>query len=163
MVLEQLSNMRLQRIQININEVDYSLDVPLNKTLVELIRDDLGFTGTKYSCSEGECGACTVIMNSKAVLSCLILAVEADGAKITTIEGLKKENGELHPIQQSFIDKGAVQCGFCTSGMIMAAKSLLDRNPKPTRLEIENAVNGNLCRCTGYIKIVDAIEEAAKK
>ena len=154
--------MKPHKIQLNINGVDYSLEVCLNKTLVELIRDDLGFTGTKHSCLEGECGACTVIMNGKAVLSCLILAVEADGAKITTIEGLKKQDGLLNPIQQSFIDKGAVQCGFCTPGMIMTAKALLDRNPKPTRPEIESAINGNLCRCTGYIKIVDAIEEAAK-
>jgi aerobic carbon-monoxide dehydrogenase small subunit len=155
--------MKLQQIQISVNSRDYSLEVMSNKTLIEVLRDNLGLLGTKYSCGEGECGACTVIMNGKAALSCLILAVEADGSKILTIEGLSNENNKLHHIQQSFIDKGAVQCGFCTPGMVMSTKALLDKNHNPNRQEIERAIDGNICRCTGYIKIIDAIEDAAIK
>ena len=151
------------KIKININAKDYSFEINSQMTLLELIRDNLGLTGTKYSCLEGECGACTLILNGKAVLACLILAVEADGSKVLTIEGLKKEDGSLDSIQQSFVDKGAIQCGFCTPGMVMSAKALLDKTTSPSRTEIERAIDGNLCRCTGYIKIVDAIEDAAKK
>lgn len=155
--------MKQHKIQININGRDYSLEIAPEKTLIELLRENFSLTGSKYSCGEGECGACTVIMNGRAVLSCLILAVEADGCKVLTIEGLKKEDEKLNPIQQSFIDKGAIQCGFCTPGMVMSAKALLDKNPHPTKTEIERTIDGNLCRCTGYIKIIDAIEDAARK
>jgi len=132
-----------------------------NKTLVQFLREDLGLTGTKHGCGLGDCGACTVIMDGKPVNSCLVLAVQAHGREVLTIEGLA-ENGKLHPIQQAFVDKGAIQCGFCTPGMILSAKALLAENPQPTEQEIRTAISGNLCRCTGYQKIVEAIQEAAK-
>jgi len=125
------------------------------------LRDDLGLTGTKEGCGKGECGACTVLIDGKPVNSCLMFAYQANGSKVTTIEGLE-ENGELHPLQEAFVEEGAVQCGFCTPGMIMAAKAILDANPKPTREEIRQGISGNLCRCTGYVKIINAIEAAAK-
>jgi carbon-monoxide dehydrogenase small subunit len=150
-------------IKIKVNYKDYELSVPSNKLLVEVIRDDLGLTGTKNGCSSGECGSCTVILNGKSVLSCLILAADCDRAQILTIEGLTNGSGKLHPIQQSFIDKGAVQCGFCTPGMILSTKYLLDNCPDPTDDEIKKGLNGNLCRCTGYQKIFDAVKDAAKK
>jgi carbon-monoxide dehydrogenase small subunit len=150
-------------IKFKVNNKDYELSVPANKLLVEVIREDLGLTGTKNGCSSGECGSCTVILNGKSVLSCLILAADCDGAQILTIEGLANDSGKLHPIQQSFIDKGAVQCGFCTPGMILSTKYLLDNCPDPTDDEIKKGLNGNLCRCTGYQKIFDAVKDAAKK
>jgi carbon-monoxide dehydrogenase small subunit len=130
-------------------------------TLLELLREELEMTGTKYGCGSGECGACTVLVNGKAVNSCLFPAVEIDGATVTTIEGLSKASGELHPLQTAFIEQGAVQCGYCTPGMLMSAKALLDENPNPTEDEIRHALAGNFCRCTGYVQIVDAVKAAS--
>lgn len=131
-----------------------------NMTLLDLLRDKLGLTGTKKGCEQGECGACTVLLDGKPVNSCCTFAVECDGREVVTIEGVAKD-GKLHPIQQQFIEKWAMQCGYCTPGMIMSAKALLDVNPHPTELEIREAIEGNLCRCTGYAKIVEAIQAAA--
>jgi len=130
--------------------------------LLDLLREDLGFTGTKKGCERGECGACTVIMNGKAVLACLIPALKADGAEILTVEGMAS-GGQLHPLQQAFWEQGAVQCGYCTPGMLLSAKALLDENPEPGKEEVKEAISGNLCRCTGYTKIVEAILSAAEK
>lgn len=131
-----------------------------NMTLLDLLRDKLGLTGTKKGCEQGECGACTVMLDGKPVNSCCTLAVECEGCDVVTVEGIAK-NGQLHPIQKQFIEKWALQCGYCTPGMIMSAKALLDVNPHPTELEIREAIEGNLCRCTGYAKIVEAIQAAA--
>ena len=131
-----------------------------NLTLLDLLRDQLYLTGTKKGCEEGECGACTVLLDGKPINSCLTLAVECEGHEVTTIEGLSK-NSELHPLQKQFIEKWALQCGYCTPGMIMSAKALLDVNKHPTELEIREAIEGNLCRCTGYAKIVEAVQAAA--
>ena len=131
-----------------------------NMTLLDLLRDKLGLTGTKRGCEQGECGACTVMLDGKPVNSCCTLAVECEGRDVVTVEGIAK-NGQLHPIQKQFIEKWALQCGYCTPGMIMSAKALLDVNPHPTELEIREAIEGNLCRCTGYAKIVEAIQAAA--
>ena len=144
-------------INLKVNGEDRTLIVQNNWTLLSILRNKLGLTGVKEGCGKGECGACTVIMDGDSVLSCLTLAVEADGKEITTIEGLAK-NGQLHSLQQAFIDEGAIQCGFCTPGMILTAKALLDKNPHPTREEIKTGINGNICRCTGYAKVVNAIE-----
>lgn len=131
-----------------------------NMTLLDLLRDKLGLTGTKKGCEQGECGACTVMLDGKPVNSCCTLAVECEGRDVVTVEGIAK-NGQLHPIQKQFIEKWALQCGYCTPGMIMSVKALLDVNPHPTELEIREAIEGNLCRCTGYAKIVEAIQAAA--
>lgn len=147
-------------ITINVNQKEYSLDVSPEERLLDVLRERLGLTGVKEGCGEGECGACTVIMDGFAVNSCMVLAYQARGKKIVTIEGLAK-NDELDPIQKSFIDNGAVQCGYCTSGMIMSAKALLMKNPKPTEEEIRMAMAGNLCRCTGYENIVKAIKKVS--
>lgn len=149
-------------ITIQVNEKDYELAVEPNKTLVDLLRHDLGLTGTKKGCELGDCGSCTVIMDNKTVNSCLVLAVQANGSTIQTIEGLETEKG-LHPLQAAFVEKGAIQCGFCSSGMIVSGKHLLDRNPHPSEQEIREAVSGNLCRCTGYQKIVDAVADVGEK
>lgn len=149
-------------INLTINNEAYELAVAPNQTLVEVLRYELGLTGTKQGCGVGDCGSCTVIMDGKPVNSCLVLAVQANGRNILTIEGLDTDQG-LHPLQQAFVDKGAVQCGFCTPGMILSAKSLLDHNPKPDESEIRTAISGNLCRCTGYQKIVEAIQHASKR
>lgn len=149
-------------INLKINGETYEINVKPNTLLLDLIRDEIGLTGTKRGCDTGECGACTVLIEGKAVNSCLVLAVEADGKNILTIEGLTK-NGKHHPIQEAFIEGGAVQCGFCTSGMILSAKALLDKNLNPTEEEIKRAIAGNLCRCTGYTKIIKAIFSAAEK
>ena len=151
----------MKEIQLKVNGKDYSLNIDENARLIDLLRDELGLLGTKEGCGEGECGACTVIMEGETVTSCLVMAFQAHGSEILTIEGLE-EDGKPHPIQQAFIDAGAVQCGFCTPGMILSAKALLDKNPNPTREEIREGISGNLCRCTGYNKIVDAVELAIK-
>ncbi|MDD7408501.1 MAG: (2Fe-2S)-binding protein [Anaerovoracaceae bacterium] len=132
-----------------------------NMTMVDFLRKQMHLTGTKRGCEEGECGACTILLDGAAVNSCMMLAVEADGHEITTIEGIRR-GGELHPVQKEFIDKWALQCGFCTPGMIMSAVALLNENPHPTEHEIRDAIAGNLCRCTGYVKIIEAIDAAAK-
>jgi carbon-monoxide dehydrogenase small subunit len=151
----------LKELKLTVNGKPYQLSVLPWRTLLEVIREDLGLTGTKEGCGLGECGACTVLMDGRAVNSCLVLASEAEGKQITTIEGLA--NGDkLHPIQQAFIDHGGLQCGFCTPGMIMAAKALLDQNPTPTEEEVKRGIAGNLCRCTGYAKIIESIKAAAK-
>jgi len=150
------------RIKVKVNEESYEKEVSPTRTLLDFLRLELNLTGTKEGCREGECGACSVILGGKLVDSCLILAVEADGQEIETIEGVAK-NGRLDPIQKAFAEKGGSQCGYCTPGMIMAAKYLLDHNPSPTAEEVLQAISGNLCRCTGYEPIVEAILEAAKE
>ena len=148
-------------IKLNINSNNYELLVTDNETLAQLLRGpQINLTGTKQGCELGDCGACTVLIDGKAVNSCLVLAMQANGHEITTIEGLS-DNGKLHPIQEAFIEAGAVQCGYCTPGMILKAKALLDTNPHPSREEIREAFVGNLCRCTGYFKIINAVELAA--
>lgn len=149
-----------QLIRLDINGEIYEVAVSPRDLLVDVIRKKVGLTGTKKGCGQGDCGACTVLIDGRPVLSCLTLAISCQGKKITTIEGLAKD-GKLHPIQQAFVEHGAVQCGFCTPGMILSAKALLDRNPKPTEHEIKRSIAGNLCRCTGYKKIVEAIGAAA--
>jgi len=151
-----------KRIQLRINGQRYEMRVPVERLLVDLLREDLGLTGTKISCGEGECGACTVLVNGKAITSCITLAVSMDGCEITTIEGLAKD-GKLHHLQEAFIENGAAQCGFCTPGMILAAKALLDKNPNPSEDEIKQALAGNLCRCTGYASILRAVCSAAEE
>ncbi len=146
-----------RELNTTINGQPYNLFVSTHRTLLEVIRDDLGLTGTKVGCEMGECGACTVIMDGRTVNSCLVLAHEAEGCEVQTIEDLAKD-GKLHPIQTSFIEHGAIQCGFCTSGMIMSTKGLLEKNPHPLNDEIRSEMRGNICRCTGYVKIVEAIE-----
>jgi len=148
-------------ITLNVNGETVEAAVEPNRTLIQFLREDLGLTGTKHGCGLGDCGACTVILDGKPVNSCLMLAIQANGGEVITIEGLA-ENGKLHPIQQAFVDKGAIQCGFCSPGMILSAKALLESNPRPSEHEIRTAISGNLCRCTGYQKIVEAIQEAAK-
>lgn len=150
-----------KQIQITINGNPYDLLVAPNETLAQMLRGpQVNLTGTKQGCETGDCGACTVLLDGKPVNSCLVLAVQAQGQQVTTIEGLS-QNGKLHPIQQAFVEEGAIQCGFCTAGMILKAKALLDASPSPSRLEIREAMVGNLCRCTGYFKIVNAIEKAS--
>jgi len=152
----------MKNIKLKINNKTHELAVRDSELLIELLRDRLGLLGTKYSCLEGDCGVCTVLLDGKNVLSCLILAADVDGCEVTTIEGIAQKGG-LHPLQESFINKGAIQCGFCTPGMILAAKALLDENPSPTDAEIASSLDGNLCRCTGYIKIIDAVREASQR
>ncbi|MBQ2678401.1 MAG: (2Fe-2S)-binding protein [Firmicutes bacterium] len=149
-------------IAFKLNGEDVEEYVQDNITMVDFLRKQMHLTGTKRGCEEGECGACTILLDGRAVDSCMMLAVEADGHEVVTIEGVK-QGGTLHPIQQEFIDKWALQCGFCTPGMIMSALSLLHENPHPTEQEIRDGIAGNLCRCTGYAKIVEAIDSAAKK
>ena len=148
-------------ITLEINGEMYDAVVEPDDLLVDVIREKLDLTGTKKSCGSGECGSCTVLMEGLPVPSCLILAMDAQGKKITTIEGLSK-NGKMHPLQESFVNHGAIQCGFCSPGMILAAKALLDTNPAPTEEEIKTAISGNLCRCTGYKKIIQAISAVQK-
>ena len=149
-------------ITLMVNGLERELLVEPNRTLTQVLRDDLRLTGTKHGCGIGDCGCCTVLMDGEAVNSCLVLALEAVGREIITIEGLAEGN-KLHPIQNSFIELGAIQCGFCSPGMILSSKALLDENPSPTEEEIRLGLSGNLCRCTGYQKIVEAVEDAAQK
>lgn len=149
------------QITLNVNQRDYSLIVSSTDTLLEILRSHLHLTGTKCGCNMGQCGACTVLFNGQAVNSCCVLAAQADHSQITTIEGLEK-NGHLHPIQEAFIQAGAIQCGFCTPGMIMSTKALLDHHPHPTDAQIRTALSGNLCRCTGYKKIESAVHLASE-
>jgi len=153
--------MTKQEIMLHVNRVSYRVEVEPRRTLVEVLRETLGLTGTKRSCNEGECGACTVLIDGEPVASCLVLAVDAQGKEILTIEGLS-DGEKLHPLQEAFVKHGAIQCGFCTPGMVLSAKALLDRIPRPTALEVRKAISGNLCRCTGYQQIVDAILAASK-
>lgn len=150
-----------KRIEVEINGELYIRTVDVAETLAEFLRDDLGLTGTKIGCNEGECGACTVIFNGAPVNSCLVLVAETDGGKVLTVEGLS--DGELHPLQQAFLDVGAVQCGFCTPGMLLSAKAILDQNPHPTAEYVRKNMEGNICRCTGYNRILEAILLAAER
>jgi len=150
-------------ITLRVNGDTFTIAVDSWRTLNEVLREDLNLTGTKFGCGTGDCGVCTVLIDGKAVNSCLTLAVEADGKGITTVEGLAPSGEKLHPIQEAFIEKGAIQCGFCTPGMELSALYLLNRNPAPKEKEIRAALSGNLCRCTGYNKIVEAIAAAAKR
>ena len=145
---------------LTVNGTDHEVILEPHMLLIDVLRDKLGLTGTKYACGAGDCGACTVLIDGNPTLSCLTLAVTVVGKSIVTIEGLA-DGAELHPLQQAFVEEGAIQCGFCTPGMILSAKALLDENPEPDRDEIKYALAGNLCRCTGYVKIVDAVEAAA--
>jgi carbon-monoxide dehydrogenase small subunit len=152
--------MEMKEIKFILNGKQYELKVKPWQTLLELIREGLNLTGTKEGCGQGECGSCTVIMGGKTVNSCLVPAIEADGQEIITIEGLA-DNEKLHPIQEAFVTHSGMQCGFCTPGMIMSAKALLDNNPNPTETEIRESISGNFCRCTGYTKIIESISAAA--
>ncbi len=147
------------RLRVNGQEVDCV--VPVHKTLLEVVREDLGLMGTKHGCELGECGTCTVLVDGQAVLSCLALAIEVEGQEITTVEGIQ-DGPDLHPLQQAFADTGAAQCGYCTPGFLLCAKSLLAKKPCPSRQEIKEALAGNLCRCTGYLKIYEAVEQAVE-
>ncbi len=150
-----------EKIQFEVNGKRVSLEVEPDELLIDVLRDHLDLKGVKAGCRAGECGACSVILNDRVVTSCLIPAIKADGGKITTVEGLEKD-GQLHPLQKTFVEKGAIQCGFCTPGMLLSAKNLFDQNPAPTIQQIKTAVSGVLCRCTGYQKIIDAIYSASK-
>ncbi len=147
------------RIRITLNGEEVDVSFAPYKTLLEILREDLGHTGTKHGCELGECGACAVILDGKPVLSCLVLAVECDGREVETVEGLGSD-ANLHPLQDAFADLGGAQCGYCTPAILLTAKSLLDQNPSPTRDQIREALSGNLCRCTGYLQIFDAVEAA---
>ena len=151
-----------QEIRLTVNDQEYELIVGVNRTLLDVLRDDLGLTGTKRGCDSGACGSCTVLLDGKPILSCMTLACEMDGRKIQTIEGVAK-GGELHPVQKAFIEYGAIQCGFCTPGMVLSALALLGQNPSPTIEEIKKGISGNLCRCTGYVKIIEAIQLSQKQ
>lgn len=153
--------MKTKKVSFRINNEKVALQVKPHETLLETLRERLSLTGAKESCGMGACGACAVIVDGTPLRSCLVLTLEVEGADITTIEGLEKD-GELHPLQEAFMEKGAVQCGFCTSGMIMTAKGLLDRKERPTKKEIVRTMSSNVCRCTGYKKILEAVEGAAK-
>jgi aerobic-type carbon monoxide dehydrogenase small subunit (CoxS/CutS family) len=148
-------------ISLDVNGERYEREVEARRLLVHFLRDDLDLTGTHVGCDTGNCGACTVIVDGVAVKSCMMLAIQADGVSIETVEGLATD-GELHPLQQAFSSRHALQCGYCTPGMLMSAKNLLDHNPEPTETEIRRAIQGNICRCTGYVNIVEAIDAAAK-
>lgn len=150
-----------KEIALTVNGRQYALDIKVNRALLDVLRDDLGLTGTKEGCGSGDCGACTVLLDGKSVNACLVLAVEVDGREIVTVEGLA-QNDKLDPIQEAFVQEGAVQCGFCTSGMLMAGKGLIAENPAPTEGEVRKAIAGNLCRCTGYVRIVKAIMKASE-
>lgn len=148
-------------LTFRLNGQEVTVEIRADALLVDVLRDQLGLTGTKEACGDGECGACTVLLDGDPVTSCLIPALKAQGREVMTVEGLVCE-GELHPLQKAFVDHGAVQCGYCTPGMLMSAKALLDRNPHPSEADIKTAISGNLCRCTGYVKIVEAIKAATR-
>lgn len=151
-------------ISFFLNDKAMQIDAPPDRRVVDLLREDLGLTGTKEGCGAGECGACTILVDGESRLSCLMLAVQLEGRRVSTIEDLRGlEENDLHPVQEAFVKCGAVQCGFCSPGMVLSAVQLLERNPCPTRAEIREGLSGNLCRCTGYVKIVDAVEAAARK
>lgn len=154
--------MKKRVVSLNVNGEEYEVAVAPNQTLVEILRDNLHLTGTKEGCGEGACGTCTVLLDGKPIRSCLTLAVEVQGREVTTIEGLAPM-GELHPVQKAFVEYGAIQCGFCAPGMILTAKALLDENPSPTEQEARQAISGNVCRCTGYAKIVEAILKVERR
>jgi carbon-monoxide dehydrogenase small subunit len=149
-------------MHLTVNGVAREVAVDANRTLLDLLREDLGLTGTKQGCGEGDCGACVVLLDGVPVNACLVLALEAEGREVTSIEGVAA-NGRLHPIQEAFIDTGAVQCGFCTPGMVLVAKALLESTPTPTEQEVRRSISGNLCRCTGYKKIIEAILAAGER
>jgi carbon-monoxide dehydrogenase small subunit len=155
-------DMQKETIEINVNGSDYTLDVWPHHTLLQVLRDQLHFTGPKECCAEGECGACTVLLDGRALNACLMLAVEADGSQVLTIEGLA-EGDKLDPLQEAFLEESAAQCGFCTPGMILSAKYLLMNNPHPSREEIKEGLAGNLCRCGSYVQIIEAVESAARE
>ena len=157
-----ITSTRKQLVALNINGEAYELAIVPTHTLLEVLREDAGLTGTKHGCEQGECGLCTVLVDGLPQFSCLTLAVEAQGSEIRTVEGLAS-GGELHPLQRAFAEKGASQCGYCSPGMLMSADALLQRNPSPSRSEIRAALAGNLCRCTGYLAIIDAVELAAAR
>ena len=150
-------------LEFKVNGQEHKLSVAPNKRLLDVLREDLNLIGVKEGCSVGECGACTVIMDGKIVNSCMVLAGQIQNSEVLTVEGLEKEEGELHPLQQAFLDAGAVQCGFCTPGMLMSSYNLLQSNPDPDEEEIKDAITGNFCRCTGYKQIIDAIKLAAER
>ncbi|HNT24339.1 MAG TPA: (2Fe-2S)-binding protein [Anaerolineales bacterium] len=154
--------MALHHITLTVNGEFEQVDVPSQMTLLQMLRDKLALTGTKNGCNAGECGACTVMVDGEAVNSCMVLAVECQGANVVTVEGLAKD-GVLDPVQQAIINHGGVQCGFCTPGMLISARALLNRNPEPSEDDIRAALVGNLCRCTGYVRIIEAVQEAAKR
>ncbi len=149
-------------VTLDVNGETSQLLVPVHKTLLEVLREDMGLTGTKHGCELGECGTCTVLVDGRPQLSCLVLPVQVEGRPITTVEGLAS-GSELHPLQRAFAELGAAQCGYCTPGILLAARSLLEENPQPSRDEIKEALAGNLCRCTGYVKILQAVELAAER
>ena len=149
-----------KQIRLQVNGFEYDLLIRPHWTLADVLRDELGLTGTKKGCGKGECGACTVIVDGEAVLSCLTLAIRTQGKRIVTIEGLAQQ-GKLDALQDAFVQYGAIQCGYCTPGMIMTASALLSKNPAPSETEIKNALSGNLCRCTGYVKIIEAVKNAS--
>ena len=159
---ERVSRLKSVSITFTLNDKTVSVAVDAKEILIDTLRESFGLTGTKKACGTGDCGACTVLIDGKAVRSCILLTATVAGKKVLTIEGLGDEE-HIHPIQQAFVDAGAVQCGYCTPGMILTAKALLDKNPKPSEDEIKEAISGNLCRCTGYTKIVKAITQAAQK
>jgi carbon-monoxide dehydrogenase small subunit len=153
----------LDTVKLMVNGKEHALEVGANETLLEVLREKLGLTGSKIGCNRGECGACTVLMDGESVLSCLTLAIECQGKSILTIEGLEDpDTGELDPIQSAFVENFGIQCGFCTPGMVMSAKALLDKNPNPSEQEIREGIQGNLCRCTGYQQIVESIQATGK-
>ena len=156
----QLGDVQLEAVRLQVNGEETNRLVPVHKSLLEVLREDLGLTGTKHGCELGECGTCTVLVDGKPELSCLLLPVQLEGRAILTIEGMAN-GSELHPLQQAFAEVGAAQCGYCTPGILLSSMSLLDANPHPSRDEIRQALAGNLCRCTGYTKILDAVERAA--
>lgn len=153
--------MKKRLVTLRVNGEEHEIAIEPRRLLVEAIRDDIGLTGTKRGCESGVCGCCTVLLDGKNIKSCLMLALQAGDSEVTTIEGLHGENGGLHPIQEAYVNYGALQCGYCTPGFIMTTKAFLDENPKPTEAEIREGLAGNICRCTGYVKIVEAIQAAS--